>query len=326
MNNAGTAFPGPRKSRTAIQCLFAIVVVLTTIPLGSCVSRVSYRELAQEYYNLGNAFFDLGDFERSFQYYRRAVGLDSTLPATGYNLSRLHVQRGEYDEALEVLGTLLEADPENGLYLETVAYIHFQAGQYDLARSNYTTLIELFPGRPRLRYNLALLELDQGRPNVAAEVLLGGIDTAQDDGEYHWLLAEAAYEDNDLELAEMILDRYRTLMGNDEEALVKLARRYAAWDYPLAALDVLASVSQTVNNDPSLIFLESRLVLTAASDFDSGLDRLRDALDAGFEAEKELVALLGDLRPGDREIVRAVIEERGFLLNDGDDSYAAEED
>jgi len=318
MNATGWFF---RKSTAVARATRFLAVAVLAVPvLTSCVSRISYRELAQEYYNLGNAFFDLGDFERSYQYYQRAVELDSSLPAAGYNLGRLHLQRGEYDSALEVMERLLESDPENGLYLETVAYIHFQAEAYDRAREGYTALIETFPGRSRLRYNLALLELDQGRPEIALEVLLEGADIAGDDGDYSWLIAEAAYEGEDYQQAELYLDRYRTLMKDNDAAQVKLARRYAVWDYPLAALDVLSDVPRTVNGDPALMFLESRLILTATPDFDGGLARLHEALDGGFDDDDELVALIEDLRPTDREVVRAVINDRGLLPEIDNDS------
>jgi len=296
-----------------------LLVLLPPLLATSCVSRVSYSELAREYYNLGNAFFELGDYERSFQYYSRAADLDTELPATGYNLARLHTQRGDYDQALEVIRRLVQSDPGNSLYLETEAYIHYRAGNTGSARRMYQTLIEEYPGRTRLRYNLALLELDEDRPGAARELLLQGIDSAGDDPEYLWLLAEASYADDDPDAAAAWLDRYRTLVADTPESLGKLARRYAQWDYALAALDVLNQIEPTVQEDPALLFLEGRLLMVRTADFETGLERVRSALSKGFKDETELKSLLKVLRPEDKDIVRKLYDEFDVAKEDTDD-------
>ncbi len=286
-----------------------IAVAAVLLIFGSCVSRVSYRELAQEYYNLGNAFFDIGDFERSYEYYTRALELDDSLPATGYNLARLHVQRGEYKEAEEVIARLIMNDPENSLYRETAAYIRFRAGFIDDARERYRALIDEFPGRSRLYYNLAVLEMGEERPAAAYRILNDGFPFARDDLDYLWLMAEAAYRGENHDEVERLLDRYRTTAQDDETALIQLAERYADWGYGLAALDVIGHLSDDARGRSDLAFLEAGLLLTGTTDFDRGIRRLRDALEGGFEDHDRLLSLLHDVPPGDEPTIRELLDE-----------------
>ncbi|MFW5643646.1 MAG: tetratricopeptide repeat protein [Alkalispirochaeta sp.] len=302
--------------RCVARAFLAIAIVsVVTVTLTSCASRVSYRALAEEYYNLGNAYFELGEYERSFQFYSRAVDLDETLPATGYNLARLHIQREEYDDALDLLEELIDNDPTNGLYRETLAYTLYRADRVSAARDRYRELIELYPARSRIRYNLAVLELEEERPAAARGILEAGLETAEGDEEYRWLLAEASYLDDDPETAARHLEVFRTLVEEEPDQLTRLAKRYSAWDFSLAALEVLSGVPDTVDSDPELRFLEARLYLTETSEFDRGLTLLEEALAAGFDDTEELKGLLDAVRAGDRSTVEAVIEAAGLVLD-----------
>lgn len=307
-------------------CAIGVLVVA----VGSCASRVSYRELAQEYYNLGNAFFELGDYERSFSYYTRAVELDDELPASGYNLARLYAQREEYESALELLRDLLRDDPENGLYRETEAYLLYHTGDPVAARAAYRTLIGRYPARSRIRYNLALLELQEERAAVARRVLEFGLPYAQEDSEYYWLLADACYRSDDIEAAADYLETYRSIVLEEPELMARLAKRYADWDFQLAALEVLAEIPETVDGDAELQFLEAQLYLTATPDFDTGIAALRAALTAGFDETEALRDLLFAVRSGDRDAVQAVYDEYNLDLDteteEGEASETSDDD
>lgn len=299
--------------RTALARFYLAIVATVGVLIGSgCASRVSYRELAQEYYNLGNAFFELGEYEASFQYYTRAIELDDQLPASSYNLARLLSQRGEHEQALTVIEELLEDDPDNSLFRETYAYIAYMAGEDRAARREYRALIAAFPARPRLRYNLARLEIDEDRPEIASEILLAGQEWAEDDGEYQWLAAEAAFRSDNVEDARKFLERFRSINREEPSELARLARRYAEWDFLLDAAEILETIPDLIAEDPSLRFLQSRLYLVGTGDFDGGIEALREALRSGFDDSEELMHLLNEAFPEDRDTIESIYEEFGI--------------
>lgn len=306
---------------------YGVGILLTALfILNGCASRVSYRELAQEYYNLGNAFFEIGDYETSFEYYSRAIELDDQLPASSYNLARLLSERGQHSEALTVIEELLVDDPENSLLRETYAYVAYMNGKTVDARVTYQSLIDEYPARSRLRYNLALIEIEEDQPGAARDILAEGAEWAQEDAEYQWLAAEAAYKSEAPDEARQFLESYRVLVEDDSEQLADLARRYAEWDFLLASLEILESIPEEVSQNPPLAFLQARLLLVGAYEFDEGAEALRRALGSGFADVEELRSLLNTVRAEDREAIQEIYDEFEIELDEPADSENAEND
>lgn len=297
-----------------MRAAVAALVLLISLLLVGCQSDLSSRELAEEYFNLGNAFFELGRYQDSFDYYSRAIRLSDDIPAAGYNLARLHEQRGEYAEAVRVLEDLLAEDPSNGLYRETRAFVRFQQGQRSAAREEYAEIIEEYPARVRLRYNLGVLELDAGNEARAYRVLAEGIDLAEEDAEYRWVLAEAAFRtDRDAEALEH-LEVFRGLSADSPDELARLASRQAEWGFYLASLEILEEIPETVDRDPELLFVRGTVELRATDDFDRAVDSLAAAVRRGYDPEQEeFTELLETLSEDERRIikdrVRNIMEE-----------------
>lgn len=297
-----------------MRAAVAALVLLISLLLVGCQTDLSSRELAEEYFNLGNAFFELGRYQDSFDYYSRAIRLSDDIPAAGYNLARLHEQRGEYAQAVRVLGDLLAEDPSNGLYRETRAFVRFQQGQRSAAREEYAEIIEEYPARVRLRYNLGVLELDAGNEDRAYRVLAEGIDLAEEDAEYRWVLAEAAFRtDRDAEALEH-LEVFRGLSADSPDELARLAMRQEEWGFYLASLEILEEIPETVDRDPELLFVRGVVELRATDDFDRAVDSLAAAVRSGYDPEREeFTELLESLSEDERRIiedrVRAIMEE-----------------
>lgn len=297
-----------------MRAAVAALVLLISLLLVGCQTDLSSRELAEEYFNLGNAFFELGRYQDSFDYYSRAIRLSDDIPAAGYNLARLHEQRGEYAQAVRVLEDLLAEDPSNGLYRETRAFVRFQQGQRSAAREEYAEIIEEYPARVRLRYNLGVLELDAGNEDRAYRVLAEGIDLAEEDAEYRWVLAEAAFRtDRDAEALEH-LEVFRGLSADSPDELARLAMRQEEWGFYLASLEILEEIPETVDRDPELLFVRGVVELRATDDFDRAVDSLAAAVRSGYDPEREeFTELLESLSEDERRIiedrVRTIMEE-----------------
>jgi Tfp pilus assembly protein PilF len=303
--------PSPRgasRRRTGRPFLLLLLLLLAALSLSACGTDINSRELAEEYFNLGNAFFRLGDYESSFEYYTRAVELSDEVPAAGFNLARLHERRGDFDLALEVLDQLLLADPTNGLYRETRAYVLFRSGEEAAARAEYAVLLNEYPGRIRIRYNLGLLELDADNPDRAADVLEAGFPAADDDAEYRWVAAEAAYRTDDADRAAEHLEVFRALNVDEPEELARVAQRQYEWGFTLAALEILETIPETIAGDADLEFLQAAVYLDGTDDFEQGAASLEAAVRNGFDTESDAyVALLDGLREDERSVIEARI-------------------
>lgn len=283
-----------------VFCVFTAVVVAGLV--SSCATPVERRELAEEYFNLGNAYFELQDYERSYRYYRRAIALTDEVPAAGFNLARLHLERGEEEEALEVLGQLLAGDPDNLLVLETRAYVLYRLGAVDQARLQYRSILELSSAHGRAAYNLGVLEIEEGEYTDAAAVLTEYLPYARDDGEYRWLLAEALFLAGHEEEALRELDNFRSIAGDDQDELERLAERFADWEYYLATLEIIDLLSEERWSRVVPAWAHARALLLGSEEFDQGASALERALEAGFSDEEALDELLSRL-PRDEQVL-----------------------
>lgn len=297
------------------------------VAAASC-STVRYDELAEEYFNIGNAYYEAGDFDRSFQYYTRALAYTNELPAAGFNLARLHLERGEPEDALEVIDELLVDDPENTLYLETRAYALVLLDRPEEAGAIYRALLTGGTVRPRVSYNLALLDLEADDPTSAWEVLEAGAPFASEDSEYVWLHAEAAFSDGREEEAIGRLERFGYLVAEKPSELARLARRYAEWDFNLAALDLIDTFEPTSEDEPALAFLEGALLLEATGDFEAGVEAIEHALATGYRDREAYGELLESLPEDEAAILAELAASHGFVLEDeeGADETAPPQD
>jgi predicted Zn-dependent protease len=156
-----------------------------------------------------------------------------------------------------------------------------------------------------VRYNLAVLELEIDNPEQAHQVIEPGIETVEEDAEYRWIASEAAFRAGRPERALEHLEVYRALNVDEPEELARLAQRYAEWDYPLPALEILDAIPETVDNDPDLQLLLAEVVLRGTDDFDRGLTALEEAVDGGIDLEGERVQeLLAELSREEAELLR----------------------
>lgn len=293
-------------------------VVVGVALLGGCATRIGTAELAAEYYNLGNAFFRLGDYDASWEYYTRALELDSALPPASFNLARLHLERNEPAAAIAVLDELLAGDPRNALYRETRAYARFRAGAIDAARAEYGELIALYPARARLYYNLGLLEQRAANHAAAVATLEDGLPYAPDDLEYRLLLADAAYESGATETAREAVEFARVLAAEEPDTLVTIAARLERWGYPLPALETLEALAPARAGAADAQFLTARILLLATADFDGGRTALIAAMEAGFRDEEQIRELLALLPEDEQAILSEDLSDYEFSAAAGE--------
>ena len=306
-------------------------IPLLLIPLAGCASNVTTQQLSEEYFNIGNAFFELGEYEKSFEYYERAVALSNELPAIGYNLARLYERQGEYEQSLQVLDQLLKEDPLNGLVRETRAFVLYKAQRVEESRQAYRELLQVYPARARLRFNIGTLELEEDRVEEAFLALIEGEQYAEEDGEYLWLLSEAAYRSERVEQALAVSERYRTVSADSAQDLTKLALRYVEWDRNDAALDVIDEIGSAAEEDPQLLFARASILLRGSDDFDGGVEVLQAALDKGYDhTEEAYEELLSALSVQERDLLTERIQlpqkDEADDDQDGEEETESDED
>lgn len=288
-----------------MKSLAVLLLLLAT----SCVTGVSQQELAQEYFNLGNAYFELGDFSRSYRYYRSALELTDQFPAAGYNLVRLLIERNELDRAREYLLQLRRDDPDNLLLIETEAFIYASEGKTTEAVALYRRVLEQSPGRVRAGYNLGLLKAREENWELARSVLEQHRVFADDDLDYRWLYAEALYRSGDENGALSELERYFLRVENDASRRLRLLQRYVKWEFFLPALEVAENPPESLLRDGEFHFALATAHLRGGSDFVLGRLSLEEALRREFTDGKRLRELLQHIAEDEVHVLQQLYQE-----------------
>jgi tetratricopeptide (TPR) repeat protein len=298
---------GPRPLATAALIHIALLLAL------SCASGPAAREIALEWYELGNGYFDKGDWMRAGQAYSRALKLDATLVGASYNFARSLAEAGDYQGALILLDKLADADPANVRILSARAYVIYRNGDPAAALEAYVALLALDPYAPDALYNASLLRATAGDKEAAASDLARLVLAKPDDDQSLLLLARL--EDELGKNAEAIVHYERLIAlgkggGAAQESLGLLysrERRFAE------AMKLLVQATQADEKLPKSWFELARLRLSVAEDGPGGMEALKKALDMGFADKDKAAALLAEPVLDQREAVLALLLEKGLV-------------
>lgn len=298
--------------RHLVPMLLGILVITSVFT--SCASQITRSELAGEYLNLGNAYFELGDYEQAAEYYARAADLDPQLRAAGLNLARAYISEARYAEALSIIDELLADDPENARVLQTRAYALYQAGRADEALAVYRSVLAEDPFNSDVLYNVSVILQAQGEAEEALSRVRVALEVAEDDAEALRLAGRLAYQLTRYDDAIMYIESYLAGESEDNAAKALLGDALRKGGFVSRALSTYDEVLKEEPRNPDALFGKSVALLTAAEDEEGGLEALRSAVSAGFAnsslAEAELLVDANVALEASRQILvdRGVIE------------------
>lgn len=286
--------------------------VLLTAALSGCVTGVSRQDVALEYFNIGNAYYELGRYDEASDYYIRALDLDPSLSSSTYNLARAYIQGERFTAAVSVLEDLHREDPENLVVLQTLGYAFSRLGRNDEALEVLQTAEQLSPFDISVLFNLGVLHDAEERYDEAYEVLLQAHEIDDSDHEVVLLLAETALALDREEEAVEFLSRFEQPGDADRGLLLRLARLYTEAASYLDSLNVYATLRDRDSEDEEALFGEAELYLTFVEDSETGLERLEEALKLGYSERTGLTRLVISENLMQRSRVEELYEEYGF--------------
>jgi tetratricopeptide (TPR) repeat protein len=222
------------------------------------------------YNNLGNAYYELGDFNNAADCYRKVIELDPSNPYAYNNLGAVLLQSGRFQEAVEPLQKSLQTDPVGQAY-SNVGIAYFYLKQYDKAISNYEKAVQLVPNSDMFVGNLA-----------EAYALAGQTDRAQTTFEQAIALA------------------YKELQVNPRSAGIKgrLALWYGKKGDVKQALRFIGEARAIDPNDLDLIYYQAQ-AQALSGDKANAIETLQTAFQKGqppaiAQAEPDLKSLQQD--------------------------------
>jgi len=299
---------------------FRAAAFLTVLVLVGCASDVKPRDLAAEYHNLGNGFFDLKRYDKAIRYFEMALERNPDLTSTRWNLALAYYHGGDFDnaekllaawiqrdpealeprealslvyrgqgrreEALEVLDGVLVTAPEDTTALNNKSIILWELGRRPEAVQTLEKLLEYEPYSPRALYDLVLLYDEQGMSDRALEEAVAYLAVAESSKE----------KPADVIVASLIA-----------------ARAYARNEVYYRALETYTRVVELDEKQPDAWFEQAAILLTSVEDPAHGYQAFQKALDAGFTDLSRIAELLARENLLDRGELEGLLSSRDLL-------------
>ncbi|NBF41226.1 MAG: tetratricopeptide repeat protein [Spirochaetes bacterium] len=313
------------KSSRRFSAVELLLLLFLVGLLAGCQSYVRRVDLAEEYFNLANAFYDLEEYERAAEYYREALSLDPDLAPATFNLARAYIEAGAYSDAIPVLEELRTRDEANVLVVESLAYAYSEQDRYEDAAGLYDEVLSESPYRLSALYSGALVHLRLEDTGRARELLERAWEAQPDDIDVLFQYGRVLHLVGEAETAVSMLSEYVDgAPAGQTDRLLSVARIYADERYFARALAVYERIIAREPDNAGALFGEAELQLTAVEDAPAGVESLTAALEAGFDDEERAAELLEQENLLSRTRVTSLLVEYGLV--EPDESAGQEED
>jgi len=289
------------------------VFTILFLILSGCTSTIRGSELSLEYYNLGNAYYDLADYDKSILYYQKAISIDSDNRKAHFNLAMAYIADGRAVEAQAVLEELLVQDPKNQNLLEALAFSYHAQGQTLRAIEIYRQILEATPANNKVRYNLGMLLWKVEQKEGALEVFSAIVRDDPEDLEALYNRGELLLELGSIEKAVEVFEAYLQSRPDGADAYMHLADAYRIQERYDRALDAYAQALIYDEKRAEAWFFSAVIQLTKIEDPDRGLTALSEALEGGFKNQEAIAALLADPALLERDRVETLLQKNGLL-------------
>ena len=113
------------------------------------------RQLLKEYFEIAQAYAEVGKYDKAIEYYEKAAADPSYKNATQYSLARMYGLKNEWKKACSLLEPQYNEAPDNIMVLNAYAYALASAGEHERACTLYHALYEKNQSDPESALNYA---------------------------------------------------------------------------------------------------------------------------------------------------------------------------
>lgn len=171
-------------------------------------------EYVDAYYNLGICYSETGRIDKSIEFFRRAIELDTDpksqmLESAMFNLGNQFVIKRQYPEAIEQFEMILEKNPKLTDALYNAAYIYFKyLKDYDKAITYFEKTLKIFSLHLDARFNLGLCYYLKDNKEKAIEIWEQLVQVYSDYGPAYYNLALTTKELGRKDEARLFYQKY----------------------------------------------------------------------------------------------------------------------
>lgn len=213
---------------------------------------------ADDYYNLGFLYEQVGGYEQAMRYYRKALGLDSKHQKSLFNMANRLQQMGDYKNAVLLYERIIKFYPRTIAAYLNLGIIANAVGNVEQAKLMYARVIKIDPNNAQAYFNLGYLNESASELREA----LSNYEKAVDNNPKH---DEAYYNMGNV---------YATL-GQNAEAIASYLKTIA------------------INRNHMNAYVNLSILSFKAKDFKGAIHYLEEAQLLGYTAPEGFVKALG---------------------------------
>ena len=294
--------------RSLLKCRLLLLFLLILCTCFSCAGGLSRKEASKLYFNLGNAYFDLGQNEKASEAYLKALFYDKKMKVALFNLAKAYMEANRFSDALDILDNMLKSEPKNVILLLAKAYCIYAYGDLEESYELYGLILEIDPGNIEALFNSAVIKAEEGLYTDALETLTilktRQIDDDRITRKINFKIGEIFYNADEYGQAIEYLKYTSENEPDNIENLKMLFDSYVKTNAYASAVDIGNQIL-SIENDKDILFQLAFIYLTAIEDMNTGILFLNRSISAGFSDMQKASALMETL-PGD--MVRTISE------------------
>ncbi len=297
-----------------------ITFIFITIFFFSCSTRAALKkELALEYYNLGNYYYKNNNITDAIEFFKKAIEFNPELVKANYNLTLVLIIENRSDEANEILLELLKSDPENISLLHLLGYSYYMQAGNEEALNIFNTILNIQPEDLNAVYNKGIILWRMDKVDDAIECF-NQIISYTKDADIKGLYLDSLYSLGEIMIsienwddAVLYLNRFLEDKISEDEARVSAMLLLIDAYKSLERFDmVLETYELLIESDAENIeaWIGKAAVLLTKIEFPvKGLEALSKAIELGFNDQEYLRALLDNPGLIEKEAVEDLLKE-----------------
>lgn len=176
--------------------------------------------------NLGNVYFDIGNYELALLALSRAVEINPTLSESRANLGNVYLKKGRIGDAIYQYQTALEINPNDSKTHNNLGNAYTERGWLNYALLQYTRSLELDPNFIDAHKNLAIVYCKQERYGQAITQLKRAIAIQPNNADCYCQLGDVYGQMDNFEAAISEYKKSLAIKPNLAEAYYGLAVCY----------------------------------------------------------------------------------------------------
>ncbi len=286
--------------------------IAIAVIFSSCAGGLSKRESARVYYNLGNAYFELGKNEDASAAYLRALDFDSELKVATYNLVRTYIEAEKYSEALRLLDRMIENDNENTVLHSAKGYCLFRFGNYNKAAESYLDVIKINPGDQDALFNYAFIMTELGNYESAVEKLAELKSANPDDDllavKIDFAIGRIYYLQEDYKKSQEYFESVYEKNPDYGETAAYLFEIYKNSKLYGKMVETGKKILENEPDNGDILFDLSRVLLLEIEDSEQGLEFFKKAIKSGFSDKEMLDELLENKNNSVKKEIEKILE------------------